>query len=1351
MPRGDLNETILEILREAKVPLYAREVADECGRRGLSPTRQEVNKALHGPLSGRAERDSTYRWSVTESVASEPEAAARLVENSSDPSTPVNGSAEPECPDCGSSMQKRRAQRGPRAGKYFWGCSEFPQCRGAIDIEDDNKQAGPIAQGGSGATTPSVNARRIESPSNKVTRPVPWKDRSLERGGWICRYGTAGGSLRAIPESRERLAALSTCWLARPSEGTVTLEENTERFVGVVRKLLERGVSPPLDPRAERKLLQIAGVGDKLLEPLPGHLDHPLSSGLESSGDNIAGMWSGDRPELDEDNVQFDSDEETIFLTEWAPENLPAEVVKSIIVQPPLEALVKGLSATPDTRGLKGQRRLDFLIQPFDESPIAVEIDGEQHSDAKEVDAERDALLATVGIDVLRVTAAELRNGNGPGLAAIASRVGGAIPVEPLSRTQALLSQAPSAVHRTVLALTEAVLYRLVEGNLWVVEVDDPLDIAVQLIGPYLDLLAATDLIWQAEVMPERIEWVSGSGRLAYERRGSQYVEAEPSEADPTLRVLLESHLSPIEDLGLPDHEVPEVIVRSARLPVKVQDPIVDVQSRISSQAESEQLVDSMTVLLQSVFALESFREGQLDALVEVMQGRSCAVLLPTGAGKSLIYQMAGLCLPGRTIVVDPIIALMEDQVRGLAQNGIDRTVAISSFTTKGGMGGDLNDLVASGESFFTFVSPERLQQQSFRESLRELAMNSAVNVAVVDEAHCVSEWGHDFRTSYLNLGRLLKQLTRTATDPDGPPVLALTGTASRAVLRDVLIELDIERDGERSVIQPNTFDRPELSYTIQVERPSTAIPTLIGLIRSLPRRFGLPPASFFASRGPETASGIVFCPHKNGSFGVVDVAEAIGDAVGEEIPVYAGSAPRGYDWTEWEETKRRNARAFMNNSSPILVSTKAFGMGIDKPNVRYVIHMGIPGSIESYYQEVGRAGRDREKSECVLLVTEYDESRNRSLLEEDLDLELVRTRQDDIGKKSRDDVSNQLYFLLNSFVGESKELGIIEELLDEFGGRVGTASAITVPMGKSDEQKLREKGLHRLVMLGVLRDYTVDWGGKSYEADLLGNSASQVAESLFSFVRRSQPGRVESIRNEIGNREGADLRQTIVDCSRTLISFVYDTIERSRRRSLREMWLAAREGKSDPDGAFRERILDYLTQGAIAPKLEKLVDRSVVDLSEWRELLEDVVENAKVDQLEPAAELRGGSARLLTSSPDHPGLLLARSLSEMLLKDGELEEVRSGVESAIRSSDRYEIERDSLQTFLRWMADESIENAVPLGVAASIVIASGLPSPSSFGMSETAIGADPDLTILEFTSRLEQATNEIAMSSPGR
>jgi ATP-dependent DNA helicase RecQ len=194
----------------------------------------------------------------------------------------------------------------------------------------------------------------------------------------------------------------------------------------------------------------------------------------------------------------------------------------------------------------------------------------------------------------------------------------------------------------------------------------------------------------------------------------------------------------------------------------------------------------------------------------------------------------------------------------------------------------------------------------------------------VVDEAHCVSEWGHDFRTAYLRLGEVLRRVCRDGGGT-APPILALTGTASRAVLRDVLAELRIAPGSPYTLVKPRSMDRPELSFEIVRTRPDEAQASLVGLLRSLPGRFGVPPEEFFVTDGARTYSGIVFAPHVNGEYGAIRLAEKAAAALGETVLPYAGSAPSGVDREMWEQRKRDNAAAFINNAVPLLVTTKAF------------------------------------------------------------------------------------------------------------------------------------------------------------------------------------------------------------------------------------------------------------------------------------------------------------------------------------------------------------------------------------------------------------------------------------------
>lgn len=1243
-----------------------------------------------------------------------------------DSSLAPSSEAGPACPLCGRDTIRRVARRGRHRGQPFWSCTDRT-CRGLINIPEPTDDHSP------------------DVPTQAMPRRVPWSDATTSRAGWVVRYAVAGASLRGVQSRPPEWTGLRHLWLAR-TDASTSPEPGVSRLAALLRRVIQRGTAPPLHPDAERIVLEAAGLSDAI-EParLRGDLSLRLRrNAVATARDGVGYALAAPPLEVDA-TLALDSHEEQLFLTEWLP-RVSTDAARWATPQAPLESLVGGAGVSTT-----GAQRVDFLLSGDQGSAFVVEIDGEQHADQVTIDSERDELLDQAGYEVLRVPAAEVRSGSGVHLDRVATRLAGLSGAERSREgAQSTLGSGPIEVHHAVLALAEALASGLLRGDHWTIQLEGGSPWLPEAIVPYLNLLLGFDRIWALSAAPDTVSLRDGKRSLGVRRTEDGYVRS-PREvvASSTITLLLDGQRGPCESLPA-QNGTPCIVVRRAALPVEIDEGRAEAAAGVQEiAADPNGLAWGLTQVLRGVFAKEDFREGQLEALIEVLSKRDCAVLLPTGAGKSLIYQLAGLCLPGRTLVIDPLVSLMEDQVAGLAEHGVDRGVALSSYTTMQGQADDLLRDIASGDALFVFVSPERLQSQKFRDAIRTLAYTpTPITLAVVDEAHCVSEWGHDFRTAYLNIGSVLREVCRDTTGK-APALIALTGTASRAVLKDVLFELDIEQTSERSVVRPRSFDRPELNYQIVRAKPQEARAALAGVFQSLPARFQTPAAQFFSPQGERTHSGLIFCPHVNGDYGVVKIAEVVGTSIGGAVQIYAGSAPRDFDPTDWEDVKRRSATLFKKNQAPLLVSTKAFGMGIDKPNIRYVVHFGIPSSIEGYYQEVGRAGRDRNAAHCVLMLIEYDEERNRLMLAEDAHLEEARSAADAVGWAEADDVTRQLFFHFNSFGGVDREVADVQRLLDQID-EWGRMRELRLPFWQqeSDRERQRpeerqERAIHRLVVLGVVGDYLVEWGSRAFSLSLANIDSSGIAGRYVEYVRRSQPARVESARLDAGRYAEAPLSPATIGCARLLISFVYQFTEGSRRRSLREMWLAAKDSIANADDELRERVLRYLTEGDISPVLERLAESPEFSYTPW---LDELSQFTVPDEVR---ELRGNAARLLASYPDHPGLLLARSLAELLDPEGDLQEIALNIESSLISArDHYRVPPSALEVVAEWLTERCAgQREGPLTAVAIALTAGAAGEEVVTGLHHGALSSDtaePGLRALAFTGVLERAVLEL-------
>lgn len=359
--------------------------------------------------------------------------------------------------------------------------------------------------------------------------------------------------------------------------------------------------------------------------------------------------------------------------------------------------------------------------------------------------------------------------------------------------------------------------------------------------------------------------------------------------------------------------------------------------------------------ILKTYFGYDTFRKGQEDIITAILSGRDALAIMPTGAGKSICYQVPALLLSGVTVVISPLISLMQDQVKALNAAGI-HAAFINSSLTENQIAKALS-LAEQGTYKLIYVAPERLESSGF---LRFASMGS-ISMVTVDEAHCISQWGQDFRPSYLKIVEFIERL------PKRPIVSAFTATATEEVKTDIECILKLQ-DPQVTV---TGFDRENLYYSVEYvsgKRKDAFV------------------ADYLERHSNE--SGIIYCTTRKN----VDALYEMLSARGVAVTAYHAGMDNG--------TRKKNQEDFIYDRRPVIVATNAFGMGIDKSNVRFVIHYNMPQSMENYYQEAGRAGRDGENARCVLLFAAQDVMINKFLLEKKEfetmdagDIELIRQR----------------------------------------------------------------------------------------------------------------------------------------------------------------------------------------------------------------------------------------------------------------------------------------------------------------------------------------------------------------------
>ena len=452
---------------------------------------------------------------------------------------------------------------------------------------------------------------------------------------------------------------------------------------------------------------------------------------------------------------------------------------------------------------------------------------------------------------------------------------------------------------------------------------------------------------------------------------------------------------------------------------------------------------------LKAYFGFDRFLPLQEEIITKVLAKRDTLVLMPTGGGKSLCYQLPALRLKGLTLVVSPLIALMKDQVDGLGANGVPAGLLNSTLATQ--EASQVQDQARQGKIKILYVAPERLALPGFQRFLQSLD----VSLIAIDEAHCISEWGHDFRPDYRNL----KSLRR---DFPGVPVIALTATATEPVREDIINQLGLDKPE----IFISSFNRPNLTYTIQ---PKTE--PLGSLLHLLEKHQG--------------GSAIIYRFSRKAT---EETALELSERGFSALPYHAGLE---------RDLRRETQEKFIRDQVQIVVATIAFGMGIDKPDVRLVVHYDLPKTVEGYYQETGRAGRDGLPSDCVLFYSYGDRSKQEyfiSQIEDDDEREKAHNKLDQVLALCDLQTCRRAYLM--EYLGESwpqtncggcdicllpreefDATEIAQKILStaiRTGERFGVNYLVDVLRGSANKA-VRTRGHHELPVFGISRDVDSD------------------------------------------------------------------------------------------------------------------------------------------------------------------------------------------------------------------------------------------------------------------------------------
>jgi len=637
--------------------------------------------------------------------------------------------------------------------------------------------------------------------------------------------------------------------------------------------------------------------------------------------------------------------------------------------------------------------------------------------------------------------------------------------------------------------------------------------------------------------------------------------------------------------------------------------------------------------ILNQLYGYDDFKDGQMSILNKVFDKSNTLGLLPTGGGKSLCFQLPSLLQLGCTIVICPIKALMHDHNTELEELGFKRRVRYLTGDQESWERNLILNNLLDKKVQFLFVTPERFQMPGFRKILQDLAKNKLLANIVIDEVHCLSEWGHDFRPSYLALTHTIFSILKLKV-----PIISLTATASLSVLKDLKIELNLK---EEDIIYRMHNGRKELNYNIaepnKIEEKKFTVTDGNNKQKHLNEII-----SSFMKKGMPSANkaGIIFTPHVNGEYGCYDVMLNIKNSFPQiKMGIFPGNEPKKWKGEEISLYKKMVQNEFKNNNLDLIAATKAFGMGINKKNIRFTIHYGMPSSMEALYQEAGRSGRDGKRADCIVIFSKEPEPIPESIHNLDTKIEGLQNFSKGFDKG---DFGRQIYLMTSKKDSLKKEFNECMDIIKII--KKSNLDKITI-------NKVKELHLYRLFQLGIIDDWSVKdfFNNGSYELTVSKIKEIDIEKKLILHIKKYVLNKQELLKHieKIKSESKNDNKNKLSYYLKYLLKWNYDNFVYTRRQALKTLYDHCINFKDIGPKKFKMSIDEYFKVDTQTFNIGKYVETEAFLCPNYLdELFTNNLGNIDITSVE---KLQFPLSRYLESFQNNPWLDLVSGISRLI------------------------------------------------------------------------------------------------------